>query len=72
MQFIWLTFCLPRVAGVACCLLCVCLACVPCLTHWFEETNYFCSQCNKKVAKRSDSGVMVVYGPEAVVPSKYA
>ena len=63
---------LPRVAGVACCLLCVCLACVPCLAHWFEETNYFCSQCNKKVAKRSDSGVMVVYGPEAVVPSKYA
>jgi hypothetical protein len=42
------------------------------MAGWFEETTYFCSQCNKKVAKRPESGAMIVYGPAAVVPSKYA
>ncbi|KAG7285694.1 hypothetical protein NEMBOFW57_007987 [Staphylotrichum longicolle] len=59
------------VAGVLCCLLCVCLTCVPCLAHWFEETTYFCSQCNNKVAMRSENGQISVYGPAAAVPSKY-
>ncbi|KAH6640118.1 hypothetical protein F5144DRAFT_504171 [Chaetomium tenue] len=60
------------VAGVLCCLLCVCLACVPCMAHWFEETNYFCSKCHNKVATRPESGPIVVHGPVAAVPSKHA
>ncbi|KAH6843481.1 hypothetical protein B0I37DRAFT_218520 [Chaetomium sp. MPI-CAGE-AT-0009] len=60
------------VAGVLCCLLCVCLACVPCMAGWFEETYYFCSQCNNKVATRTDSGLLVVHAPVAAVPSKHA
>ncbi|KAL2193034.1 hypothetical protein P885DRAFT_81627 [Corynascus similis CBS 632.67] len=59
------------VAGVLCCLLCVCLACLPCMAGWFEETTYFCSHCNNKVALRPDSGPIVVYAPTAVVPSKH-
>lgn len=42
------------------------------MAHWFEETNYFCSKCHKKVAMRSDNGAITVYGPDTVVPSKYA
>jgi lipopolysaccharide-induced tumor necrosis factor-alpha factor len=60
------------VAGVLCCLLCVCLACVPCMAHWFEETNYFCSKCHNKVATRPESGMIIVHAPVTVVPSKHA
>ncbi|KAL2126519.1 hypothetical protein VTI74DRAFT_779 [Chaetomium olivicolor] len=60
------------IAGALCCLFCVCLACVPCIAGWFEETKYYCSQCHKKVAMRSDRGAITVYGPSMVVPSKYA
>ncbi|KAL2018444.1 hypothetical protein VTK56DRAFT_863 [Thermocarpiscus australiensis] len=60
------------VAGALLCLFCVCLACVPCVAGWFEETNYFCAECHNKVAKKPDGGAIVVYGPQAVVPSKYA
>lgn len=60
------------VAGVLCCLLCVCLACVPCMAHWFEETYYFCSKCHNKVATRLESGTIIVHAPVAVVPSKHA
>ena len=59
------------VAGVLCCFLCVCLACVPCIAGWFEDTNYFCSACNKKVASRPDKGGIEVYGPPQVVPSQF-
>lgn len=54
-----------------CCLFCICLTCVPCLAHWFEETYYTCSNCNHQVAKRSDSGHITIFGPTAVVPSKF-
>ncbi|AEO63758.1 765d9350-c5c3-45d8-8a6d-b886477d322e [Thermothielavioides terrestris] len=57
-------------AGILCCLFCVCLACVPCLAGWFEETIYVCTQCNKKVATRPVSGPIIVHGPQATVPSK--
>ncbi|KAK3901833.1 hypothetical protein C8A05DRAFT_34493 [Staphylotrichum tortipilum] len=63
---------MQMIAGIVCCLFCVCLACVPCLAHWFEETYYYCSRCNKQVAKRNEDGHITVIVPETVVPSKFA
>ncbi|KAK3402411.1 hypothetical protein B0T20DRAFT_346455 [Sordaria brevicollis] len=57
--------------GFLCCLVCVCLACVPCMAGWFEEYHYFCSGCNKRVACRADNSIQV-FGPQTIVPSKYA
>ncbi|KAH8900964.1 hypothetical protein GQ53DRAFT_740787 [Thozetella sp. PMI_491] len=57
---------MQTVAGVVCCLFCLCLACVPCLAGWFENENYVCTGCHKKVATRFyDSGTMTVYGQTA-------
>ncbi|KZL80456.1 litaf-like zinc ribbon domain protein, partial [Colletotrichum incanum] len=60
-------------AGALCCLLCVCLTCVPCLAGWCEDTHYSCSNCHKKVATRPYDGPIEVFGPQphAVVPSRY-
>ncbi|KAK4187728.1 hypothetical protein QBC35DRAFT_221251 [Podospora australis] len=55
------------VTGVLCCLLCVCLACVPCLAHWFENTEYYCATCNKKLAEETDDGHYSVFGPGGTV-----
>ncbi|KAK3380784.1 hypothetical protein B0H63DRAFT_192961 [Podospora didyma] len=62
---------MQAVAGVLCCLLCVCLACVPCMAGWFEETHYFCTACKQKIAVRSDNGVLQQLGPQVLVPSQY-
>lgn len=51
------------VAGVLCCLLCVCLACVPCLAHWFEDTEYRCATCHKIVATENYDGIYKTHGP---------
>ncbi|KAI4863279.1 hypothetical protein F4820DRAFT_450142 [Hypoxylon rubiginosum] len=37
-------------AGAVLCLFCVCLACLPCVGGWCENTNIFCSSCNNRVA----------------------
>ncbi len=51
---------------------CVCFSCLPCLGHWFEETNYYCSECHEKVATLPNGATITVYGPGgAVPPSKY-
>ncbi|GJC77581.1 hypothetical protein ColLi_00419 [Colletotrichum liriopes] len=62
-----------RLAGALCCLLCVCLTCVPCLAGWCEDTHYSCSNCHKKVATRPYDGPIEVFGPQphGVVPSQY-
>ncbi|KAK0710295.1 hypothetical protein B0T26DRAFT_679588 [Lasiosphaeria miniovina] len=62
---------MQMVAGVLCCLFCVCLACVPCMAGWFEETHYFCMSCKQRVAMRPDSGAIQVFGPQTLVPSQY-
>ncbi|CAJ2502641.1 Uu.00g100350.m01.CDS01 [Anthostomella pinea] len=41
-------------SSVLCCLICVPLVCLPCVCHWFEETNIFCSACRNRVAVISD------------------
>ncbi|KAH7629663.1 hypothetical protein B0T09DRAFT_134640 [Sordaria sp. MPI-SDFR-AT-0083] len=57
--------------GFLCCLVCVCLACVPCLAGWFEEWNYYCTGCGQRVACKKDDHLQV-FGPTTIVPSKYA
>lgn len=59
------------ITGGLLCLLCICLAPVPCCMGWFEETHYTCAHCNKLVAKRSDDGVLQVFGPPPLVPSQH-
>lgn len=63
-----------RVLGGVLCLFCVCLACVPCLAGWCEDTHYSCTTCNRRVATRSyQSGRIEVLGPQnhGVVPTQY-
>ncbi|KAH9903980.1 hypothetical protein F4778DRAFT_733492 [Xylariomycetidae sp. FL2044] len=63
------------VAGVLCCLLCVCLTCVPCLAGWFEETYINCSHCHRTVAMIPSDGGPVRVMPtntQTQQPSKYA
>jgi hypothetical protein len=42
------------------------------MAGWFEETHHFCQRCNNKVATLPESGPVVVYRPQAVVPSMRA
>ncbi|WQF78567.1 Putative LITAF domain containing protein [Colletotrichum destructivum] len=64
---------MQMVAGALCCLLCVCLTCVPCIAGWFEDTNYTCANCRKTVATRPYDGPIRVFGPQpyGAVPSQY-
>ncbi|TQV98877.1 hypothetical protein V2A60_007423 [Cordyceps javanica] len=57
--------------GALFCLVCVCLTCVPCLAHWFEDAEYRCSQCKNMVARRRHDGPLEVLGPQAAVYSQY-
>ncbi|KAI0439766.1 hypothetical protein F4803DRAFT_25523 [Xylaria telfairii] len=62
-------------AGVVCCLICLPLACVPCIAGWCENTHIFCTRCGKKVATIPHDGgpiqVVPVTQQTALVPSKY-
>ncbi|TQV90789.1 LPS-induced tumor necrosis factor alpha factor [Cordyceps javanica] len=59
------------IVGAVLCLVCVCLTCLPCLLHWFEDTDWYCSECNAKVAMRKNEGAVQVLGPAQVVYSQY-
>lgn len=61
---------MQMLTGILCCLFCVCLACVPCIAGWFEETQYSCGNCKKLVARRDDNGTINVFGPTVLVPSQ--
>ncbi|KAK2755648.1 hypothetical protein CKAH01_17317 [Colletotrichum kahawae] len=54
---------MQTVAGVLCCLLCVCLTCVPCIAGWCEDTDYTCSNCHSRVATRPYNGEIQTFGP---------
>lgn len=60
--------------GALLCLVCICLAPLPCCLHWFEQTNWYCTGCGKQVATRNpESPVHVLPPPHALsVPSQYA
>lgn len=66
--------CTCRLAGVVCCLICLPLACLPCVAGWCENTHVFCTRCGKKVATIPHDGPIQVesMSQQAVlVPSKY-
>ncbi|PHH87871.1 hypothetical protein CDD83_8298 [Cordyceps sp. RAO-2017] len=44
-----------------CMFCCVCLTCVPFLAHWFENTEYVCSNCDTVVAIRPHDGPMQLF-----------
>ncbi|KAJ6788574.1 hypothetical protein PWT90_05333 [Aphanocladium album] len=60
------------IVGAVLCLVCVCLTCLPCLMHWFEDTDWHCSECKNKVAMRKNEGSIEVLGPQRLVESQYA
>lgn len=59
--------------GALLCLVCICLAPLPCCLHWFEQTNWYCDKCGKQIATRTpESPVHVLPPPHALsVPSQY-
>lgn len=59
------------VVGAVLCLVCICLACVPCIAGWFENVEYRCSRCRALVATRKNDGPLEVFGPNTTVYSKY-
>ncbi|OAR00863.1 hypothetical protein LLEC1_02733 [Akanthomyces lecanii] len=59
------------IVGAVLCLVCVCLTCLPCMLHWFEDTEWHCSHCKKKVAIRQNEGAIQVLAPTQVVYSQY-
>ncbi|KAK1505126.1 hypothetical protein CABS01_08904 [Colletotrichum abscissum] len=66
---------MQMVAGALCCLLCICLTCVPCIAGWCEDMHYTCSNCKNKVATRPYDGTIQVFSPQpggGLVPSQYA
>ncbi|KAI1737132.1 hypothetical protein F4680DRAFT_221498 [Xylaria scruposa] len=61
-------------ASVICCLICLPLACIPCIAGWCENTHIFCTRCGRKVATIPHDGpiqVVPVGQQEHLVPSKY-
>ncbi|KAI0006908.1 LITAF-like zinc ribbon domain-containing protein [Xylariaceae sp. FL0662B] len=45
------------VAGIGLGLLCICCACIPCLAHWCQDVDHFCSRCNQRVAHVPYNGI---------------
>jgi DNA-directed RNA polymerase subunit RPC12/RpoP len=56
---------MQAVVGVILCLFCIFLACLPCLCGMFENTEYFCSNCNQKVAQRPHDGPIQTFAPQS-------
>ncbi|KAK9771084.1 hypothetical protein SCAR479_12208 [Seiridium cardinale] len=54
------------VAGIGLGILCICAACLPCLLHWFQDVDHFCSHCNQRVAHVPHGGIAQVIQPQQV------
>jgi hypothetical protein len=65
---------LSSLTGAAFCVVCVCLTPLPCCLHWFEQTQWFCTSCEKQIAVRVRDGEIRVFPTpeESLVPSQYA
>ncbi|KAI0168268.1 hypothetical protein BJ166DRAFT_623984, partial [Pestalotiopsis sp. NC0098] len=52
------------VAGIGLGVICICLACLPCCLHWFQDRDHFCAHCGRRVAHvPQGSGVAQVMAP---------
>ncbi|KAI4591629.1 Piwi-like protein 2 [Pestalotiopsis sp. 9143b] len=52
------------VAGIGLGVICICLACLPCCLHWFQDRDHFCAHCGRRVAHvPQGSGVAQVVAP---------
>ena len=62
------------VTGAVLCFICICLTPLPCILHWFEQTNWYCEQCGKQIATRTPNSQIYVIPPPEVAsqPSQYA
>lgn len=61
-------------ASLLCCLICICLVCVPQMAGWAQNTSHFCTSCRNKVAFMPHDGPMQALGPkpQTQVVSQYA
>ncbi|KAJ5709646.1 LITAF-like zinc finger domain-containing protein [Penicillium malachiteum] len=42
--------------SILCCLICICLACIPSTTGMCQNTSHFCSNCGKQVSHKPHNG----------------
>ncbi|ORY68405.1 uncharacterized protein BCR38DRAFT_481896 [Pseudomassariella vexata] len=59
------------VAGIALGCLCICLACLPCILHWCQNIDHYCTGCNQRVVHIQHGGVPQVIAPPQNVPQQY-
>lgn len=52
---------MTMVAGGLLCLVCICLACLPCMLGWAQNTYHVCTQCGKQLAFRPHDGMLQVH-----------
>ncbi|KAJ5546939.1 LITAF-like zinc finger domain-containing protein [Penicillium frequentans] len=59
-------------ASLVCCLICICLVCVPSLTGMYQDTSHYCTNCGKKVAHKPHDGQTQPIGPMLIgeIPSR--
>ncbi|KAJ5527895.1 LITAF-like zinc finger domain-containing protein [Penicillium frequentans] len=59
-------------ASLVCCLICICLVCVPSLTGMYQDTSHYCTNCGKKVAHKPHDGQTQPIGPMPIgeIPSR--
>ncbi|CAM1506124.1 Fc.00g057650.m01.CDS01 [Cosmosporella sp. VM-42] len=51
------------IAGLVLCMICVCLAPLPCIQGWFTNTSWSCASCRHKVAYRPHDGQIETFEP---------
>jgi hypothetical protein len=63
-----------RLVGGLLCLFTICLTPLPCLLHWFEETEWFCASCKARVATQVYGGDVIPVPPprSRFVNSRYS
>ncbi|KAI1857895.1 hypothetical protein JX265_007660 [Neoarthrinium moseri] len=55
--------------GIGC--LCICLACLPCMLHWFYDVDHYCTHCNQRVCFVPNGGIPQPVHPQQGAPQHY-